>query len=114
MGSELKWQYSKGKGEELKKFIQNSINPIIETDIKDKKVSMSQLYNNGTVSGYKWGNYGKDVAESIFLRSLNQKDTEYFLRLLLQQTDDKNLFDVSLENIDWEKPIFLEPLEKKF
>ncbi len=42
MGSELKWQYSKGKGEELKKFIQNSINPIIETDIKDKKVSMSQ------------------------------------------------------------------------
>ncbi len=54
------------------------------------------------------------MAESIFLRSLNQKDTEYFLRLLLQQTDDKNLFDVSLENIDWEKPIFLEPLEKKF
>lgn len=42
------------------------------------------IFKNGTVSRYKWENYGKNVAESIFLGSLNQKDTEYFLRLLLQ------------------------------
>lgn len=156
LGTELTWQYIKGKGLELKKFIQDGINNIIQKDIKDKKVSMSQLYNNGeivyyngrngtwfdwningktswftvcfndkkrmgyisvaifkdgTVKGYKWGNYGKDEAESISLGHLNIEDTEYFLRLLLQQTDDKGIFDTSIDTINWETPIFLEPLE---
>lgn len=109
---ELKTQYISGKGIELKNFIKEGINNIIEKDIKENKVLMTQLYNNGeivyyngrngtwfdwdvnektswftvcfndkkrmgyisiaifkdgTVSGYKWGNYGKDKAESINL-----------------------------------------------
>ena len=155
LGTELKRQYS-GKGLELKKFIQDGINNIIQKDIKDNKVLMTQLYNNGeivyyngrnstwfdwnvndktswftvcfndkkrmgyisiavfkdgSVSGYKWGNYGKDEAESISLGKLSIEDTEYLVRLLLQQTDDKNLFDINIDDINWETPIFLEPLE---
>jgi len=30
---------------------------------------------------------------------------------LLQQIDDKNLFDINMDDINWETPIFLEPLE---
>ena len=153
---ELKTQYISGKGIELKNFIKEGINNIIEKDIKENKVLMTQLYNNGeivyyngrngtwfdwdvnektswftvcfndkkrmgyisiaifkdgTVSGYKWGNYGKDKAESINLGKLNKEDTEYLVRLLLQQTDDKGIFDVSIDNINWETPIFLEPIE---
>ncbi len=156
LGTELKRQYIRGKGLELKKFIQDGINNIIQKDIKDNKVLMTQLYNNGEivyyngrngtwfdwdinnktswftvcfndekrmgyisiavfkdgcVSGYKWGNYGKDEAESISLGKLSIEDTEYFVRLLLQQTDDKNFFDINIDNINWEAPIFLEPLE---
>jgi len=155
-GIELRWKFVKGKGLELKKFIQDGINSIIQQDIKDNKVSMSQLYNNGeivyyngrngtwfdwdingksswftvcfndkkrmgyisiailkdgAVEGYKWGNYGKDEAESISIGHLNDEDKEYLLRLLLQQADDKGIFDVSIEDINWETPIFLESLE---
>ena len=158
LGIELTWQYSQGKGLELKKFIQEGVNNIIQEDIKNGKVSMSQLYNNGeivyyngrngtwfdwninersswftvcfndakimgyisiaifkdgTVSGYKWGNYGQDEAENVSLGKLNIQDVEYFLRLLLQQTDDKGIFDVSRDSINWESPIFLEPLEEE-
>lgn len=147
-----------GKGLELKKFIKNGINNVIQKDISDGKVSMEQLYNNGeityyngrngtwfdwdvngktswftvcfndkkrmgyisvainkdgTVSGYKWGNYGKDESESIKLGSLSEEDVNYFVRLLLQQTDDKGIFNVSIESesIDWEAPVVLESLE---
>jgi len=148
--------YIEGKGLELKKFIQDGIKSIIEKDIQDKKVSMSQLYNNGeivyyngrngtwfdwqmnkktswftvcfndkkrmgyisiavhengNVSGCKWGNYGKDEAESISLGNLNLEDTEYLVRLLLQQTDDKGVFDISIDAINWETSIFLESLK---
>lgn len=156
LGTELKRQYISGKGLELKKFIQDGINNIIQKDIKDNKILMTQLYNNGeivyyngrngtwfdwnlndktswftvcfndkkrmgyisvavfkdgSVSGYKWGNYGKDEAESISLGKLSIEDTEYFVRLLLQQTDDKNIFDINIDDINWETPIFIEPLE---
>ncbi len=156
IGLELKRQYISGKGLELKKFIQDGINNIIQKDIKDNKVLMTQLYNNGeivyyngrngtwfdwdmngktswftvcfndkkrmgyisiaifkdgTVSGYKWGNYGKDEAESISLENLTIEDTEYLVRLLLQQTDDKGIFDINMNDINWEAPIFLEQLE---
>lgn len=156
LGTELKRQYIRGKGLELKKFIQDGINNIIQKDIKDHKVLMTQLYNNGeivyyngrngtwfdwdvndktswftvcfndedrmgyisiaifkdgTVSGYKWGNYGKDKAEDISLGKLSIEDTEYLVRLLLQQTDDKGIFDINIDAINWETPIFLEPLE---
>ena len=156
LGTELKRQYISGKGLELKKFIKDGINNIIQEDIKDNKVLMTQLYNNGEivyyngrngtwfdwdindktswftvcfndkkrmgyisiavfkdglVSGYKWGNYGKDQAESISLGKLSIEDTEYLVRLLLQQTDDKKNFDINIDDINWETPIFLEPLE---
>lgn len=156
LGTELKRQYISGKGLELKKFIQDGINNIIQKDIKDNKILMTNLYNNGeivyynvrnctwfdwnlndktscftvcfndkkrmgyisvavfkdgSVSGYKWGNYGKDEAESISLGKLSIEDTEYFVRLLLQQTDDKNIFDINIDDINWETPIFIEPLE---
>lgn len=155
---ELRRQYIEGKGLELKNFIHNGINRIIQQDIKEKNISMSQLYNHGeivyyngrngtwfdwnmngrsswftvcfndekrmgylsvavfkdgVVSGYKWGDYGQGEAECISLGRLNKEDTEYFLRLLLQQTDDKGIFDVSIDNIHWEVPIFLEPLEEE-
>lgn len=153
---ELRKQYIEGKGLELKKFIQDGINHIIQEDSKQKKISMSQLYHNGeivyyngrngtwfdwdmngksswftvcfndkkrmgyisvalfkdgVVSGYKWGDYGQGEAESITLGKLNKEDTEYFLRLLLQQTDDKGIFDVSIDTIHWNAPVFLESLE---
>ena len=156
LGTELTRQYISGKGLELKKIIKNGINNIIQEDIKDNKVLMTELYNNGEivyyngrngtwfdwdvndktswftvcfndkkrmgyisvavykngdVMGYKWGNGGKDKAESISLGKLSIEDTEYFVRLLLQQTDDKNIFDINIEDINWETPIFLEPLE---
>lgn len=156
LGTELTRQYISGKGLELKKFIKDGINNIIQEDIKDNKVLMTQLYNNGeivyyngrngtwfdwdvndktswftvcfndkkrmgyisvavskdgNVMGYKWGNYGKDQAESISLGKLSIEDTEYLVRLLLQQTDDKNLFNIKIDDINWEAPIFLEPLE---
>ena len=156
LGVELKWQCIKGKGLELKKFIQDGINNIIQKDIEDKKVLMSQLYNdgeivyyngrNGTwfdwdmngksswftvcfndekrmgyisvavfkdgkVEGYKWGDYGQGEAENIYLGKLNIEDTEYLIRLLLQQTDDKGIFDIPIDTINWEEPVFLEPLD---
>lgn len=158
LGTELTWQYSKGKGLELKKFLQSGIENIIKMDVKDKKVLMSQLYNHGeivyyngrngtwfdwnmngrtswftvcfndkkrmgyisiaifkdgTVEGYKWGNYGKDKAENISLGHLSIEDTEYLLRLLLQQLDDKGIFDISIDAINWEVPVFLESLEEE-
>jgi len=145
-----------GKGLELKKFIQDGINNVINKDISDGKVSMIQLYNNGeiiyyngrngtwfdwdmnektswftvcfnnkermgyisiavnkdgTVTGYKWGNYGKDEAESISLGNLSVEDANYLVRLLLQQTDDKGVFDIPINSIDWEASIVLETLE---
>lgn len=155
---EIKRQHMEGKGLELKNFIQNGINQIMQQDIKEKKISMSQLYNHGeivyyngrngtwfdwnmngksswftvcfndkkrmgylsvavfkdgVVRGYKWGDYGQGEAEPISLGKLNKEDTEYFLRLLLQQTDDKGIFDVSIDNMNWEAPVFLEPLEEE-
>ena len=155
-GTELERQYISGKGLELKRMIKDGIHAIIQEDIKDNKVLMTQLYNNGEIvyyngrngtwfdwdvnhktswftvcfndnnrmgyisvavhkngdiMGYKWGNYGKDEAEKISLGKLSIEDTEYFVRLLLQQTDDKNIFDINIDEINWETPIFLEPLE---
>ena len=145
-----------GKGSELKKIIKDGINRVIQQDIADGKVSMSQLYNDGeivyyngrngtwfdwnmnektswftvcfhdekrmgyisvavhkdgNVSGYKWGNYGKDEAETIALGTFSTEDTAYLVRLLLQQTDDKGIFDVSIDSIDWESSVVLENLE---
>ena len=156
LGTELKRQYINGKGLELKNFIKEGINNIIQKDIKENKILMTQLYNDGeivyyngkngtwfdwdmnektswftvcfndknrmgyisiavfkdgTVSGYKWGNYGKDQAESVSLGKLNMEDTEYLVRLLIQQADDKGIFNVSIDDINWETPIFLESLE---
>lgn len=145
--------YIAGKGTELKKFIQDGINDIIQKDVQDKKVLMSQLYNNGEisyyngrngtlfdwqmngktsgfdvcfndeeqmgyisiavhkngeVSGYKWGNYGKDKAKDVSLGNLSTEDAEYIVRLLLQQTDDKGIFDIPIDSIDWEASTFNE------
>ena len=71
---------------------------------------MRLVHKDGDVRGYKWGNYGKDVAEDIALGRLSTEDTEYLVRVLLQQTDDRGIFDVSIDAIDWDAPIVPEEL----
>lgn len=64
----------------------------------------------GEISGYKWGNFGNSEPEKIDIGKLNVEDTNYLVRLLLQQTDDRSHFDKSIDSIDWEASIVLEDL----
>lgn len=69
------------------------------------------IFKDGNVNGYKWGNYGKDKAESINLGTLSADEKNLLINLLWQQEWDKNIFDKSIDCIDWEASVFLLDME---
>ena len=141
-----------GEGLRIKKFLQDGIGSVIEKDISDKKIVISDLYNNadiiyensrngtwfdwdmngktspfivcydnkkrmgyisiwvhknGNAGGYKWGNHGKGEAENIDLGNLSKEDTNYLINFLWQQEQYENIFDRSINDMNWETPVFL-------
>lgn len=71
------------------------------------------INKEGELTGYKWLDYGKSEGKKINLGKLNEDDTNYLVRLLIQHCDDSGIFDTSIDNIDWESEVFVEDLVPK-
>ena len=64
------------------------------------------LFKNGDLIGYKWLDNGHGEAERISIGKLSEKDTTYLINLLLQNEEEKNLFDKPIDELDWNIEVY--------
>ena len=64
------------------------------------------LYKTGELIGFKWLDKGHGKAENISVGTLSNEDANYLINLLLQNEEEKNLFDKPIDELDWNMEVY--------
>lgn len=71
------------------------------------------LYKTGELIGFKWLDKGHGKAEKISMGTLNEEDANYLINLLLQNEEEKNLFNKPIDELDWNIEVYQHNFDEK-
>ena len=101
-GTDFDWEMN-GRCCEFFMFYKDTENGFIKVIVTSEDV----------VYGYHYDNNGKAHGERFEEYSLEHGDAEYLYHLLLQEADDKNIYDEPISNINFDANIEVESGKKK-